>query len=290
MVRRKSRSELELAEIKLQSLRERRDAANAEAAAARQERDLLHARRKELQARVRELRDRRNEFAGEARAHRDVRNRLQSEAKGLIELKRESRGRVWASVAADLERLRSEALTLEMRQQTETLTLTEENELLDELKSTMRRVRELEGLKVEQDGAVAEIRELDAAIDERFRLAEEEHQLAVSLAAKADALHAEIQELAPQIATTGAEAGKKHEEFLAHRAKADELHASALGMREHVIAIRGEARAEQHEARRAIKDQSLAVQRALLDTRKLDDAAERAVQTILRGGRVEIKG
>lgn len=290
MVRRKSKSELELAEIKLQSLWERRDAINAEAAAARQERDLLHEQKKELAAQVRDRRARRNELVREIRAHREERNRLQAEAKQLIELKRKSRGRYRTSVAAELERLRSEARRLEMRQQTATLSLAEENKLLENLKSTFKAVRELEGLKAEQDGVVTEIRELDAAIDDRFRRAEAEHKLVVSLGAETDAVHAEIQEFVPQIARIAAEADKRHEEFVALREKADQLHASALEMRERMIAIRGERRAEMREARDAIRQQSVAVRRTLLDHRKLDEAAERAVQTLLHGGRVEIKG
>jgi len=42
MVRRKEKSELEQAEIKLESLIQRRDALNAQAAVSREERDLLH--------------------------------------------------------------------------------------------------------------------------------------------------------------------------------------------------------------------------------------------------------
>lgn len=290
MVRKKSSSEMEVAEIKLQSLRERRDALNALAASAREERDLLNEEKRQLGAKARDLRTRRSEFVREMRAHRGERNRLQAEARQLIELKRKSRGRGRTSVSSDLERLRSEARHMEMRQQTASLTLAEENKLLEDLKATLRAARELEALKAEQDAVSKEVRGLDAAIDDRFRRAEAEHQLVVSLGAQADAAHAEIEALVPQIAQIAAEADKKHAEFLALRAKADELHAKSLEMRERIITIRGEQRSEIRESREALRQQSIVVRRALLDDRKLDQAADEAVEKLLRGGRVEIKG
>lgn len=290
MVRRKSRSELELAEIRLQSLRERRDASSAGAAAARQERDLLHAERKRLMVAARDLRGRRADLVRERQVHRSERDRLQAEARRLIELKRTSRGRLQASPAADLERLRAKARGLEMRQQTASLSLPEENRLLEELKVTLRAARELESLRAEEEVAVENIRDLDVAIDDRFRRAEAEHRLVVSLGAQADVVRAELQTLLPQIETIGAEADKKHQEFLAFRAKADDLHAKAVEMRDRIITIRGERRSEAREAREAIRQHALEVQQALSEGRKLDEAADKAVQTLLRGGRVEIKG
>ena len=51
MVRRKEKSELEQAEIKLESLIQRRDALNAESAVSREERDLLHHQKPRAEAR-----------------------------------------------------------------------------------------------------------------------------------------------------------------------------------------------------------------------------------------------
>src|SRR5438552_18043685 len=88
MVRKKTSSELEQAEINLQSLMEKRDALNGEAQQARQERDLVHEKKREVGVRLRPLKDRRASFAAEARAHRDKREVLQAKVKYLIELKR----------------------------------------------------------------------------------------------------------------------------------------------------------------------------------------------------------
>src|SRR5881398_1410041 len=151
MVRKKTSSELEQAEIKLQSLMEKRDALNAEAQQARQERDLVHEKKREVGVRLRPLKDRRASFAAEARAHREKRDELQAKAKALIELKRKLRGSGHADVGAELRGFKRRVAAMEMRQQTASLTLGAENELLGELKASMKRLKQLEGLKAEQD-------------------------------------------------------------------------------------------------------------------------------------------
>src|SRR5438876_7331513 len=92
MVRKKTLSELEQAEIKLQSLFEKRDALNEEAQLLRQERDLVHEKKREAGAKLRELKDRRAAVAGVARRHGEKRDELQATAQDLIEMKRDRRG------------------------------------------------------------------------------------------------------------------------------------------------------------------------------------------------------
>jgi uncharacterized coiled-coil DUF342 family protein len=147
MVRKKTISELEQAEIKLQSLLERRDLLNAEAQQRRQERDLVHEKKREIGERLRPLKDRRASFAVEARGHRQKRDELQGKAKALIELKRRLRASGPADVGAELLALTRHVSQLEMRQQTASLTLSKENELIDELKNSMKRLKVLQGLK-----------------------------------------------------------------------------------------------------------------------------------------------
>src|SRR2546427_161750 len=167
MVRKKTLSELDQAEIKLQSLLEKRDALNQEAALLRQERDLVHETKREIGAKLRGLKDRRASFAGEARKHREKRDELQAKAKALIEMKRKLRGSGHADVGAELRALKRRVTAMEMRQQTASLTLSAENELLGELKDSMKRAkrseaREARTLLRQQNRAVR-----DALLDEK---------------------------------------------------------------------------------------------------------------------------
>ena len=211
MVRKKTLSELEQAEIKLESLLERRAALNEEAALLRQERDLVHEKKRELAPKLRDLKDRRADLAGKARSHRAKRDELQGKAKALIELKRKMRGSASGDVGAELRATKRRVSQMEMRQQTASLTLSEENELLGEIKRSMKRLVDLEALKADQDKIAKEVRDIDAGITELFQAAEKEHEAAVALSAEARAVHDDSLGLVREISALVFEGEEKHE-------------------------------------------------------------------------------
>ena len=290
MVRRKEKTELDQAEIKLESLIQKRDALNAEAAVFREERDLLNKQKKEIADQMRSLRAERDRLVDEMRAHRDQRNELQRKARELIELKRKVRGQLHGSISGEVDRLRKEVKGLEMRQQTMPLKLEEENALLDDLRDKLKELKSLEHLRSEQDKIGRAVRDLDGSITDLFRAADKEHELVVKLSDEAKARHEKIVDLVKQIAGLTADADKKHEEFVKIRTRADEFHQKAMEMRERVLGIRNEQRSEIREARNLLRQQNLTVRKELLDDRKLDRAAEEALQLLLKKGRVEMKG
>ncbi len=288
MVRKKTLSELQQAEIKLESLLEKRDALNQEAALARQERDMVHEKKRELSAKLREIKDRRGALAAQARAHRAKRDEFQGKAKALIELKRKLRSQSGLSASDELRRLKRQTQEMELKQQTASMTLAEENDLIDDIKEHLKRVKELQTLKDEQDKITKEVRDMDGTITDLFAKADAEHKLASDLSAQAQAVHQETLELVQAISALIVEGDAKHEAFLEARAKADETHAKVVEMREKVLSIRGAQRAEQRESRDALRDQNRSVRRALYDEKKLEEAADAAVKALLQKGRVEI--
>ncbi len=288
MVRKKTLSELQQAEIKLESLLEKRDALNHEAALARQERDMVHEKKRELSAKLREIKDRRGALAAEARAHRAKRDEFQGKAKALIEVKRKLRSQSGLSASDELRRLKRQTQEMELKQQTASLTLAEENDLIDDIKDHVKRVKELQTLKDEQDKITKEVRDMDGTITDLFARADAEHKLATELSAQAQAVHQETLELVQAISGLIVEGNAKHEAYLEARGKADEIHAKVVEMREKVLSIRGTQRAEQREARDALRDQNRSVRRALYDEKKLEEAADAAVKALLQKGRVEI--
>src|SRR5206468_117849 len=217
MVRKKTTSELEQAEIKLESLLQKRDMLNDEAQQMRQERDLVHEKKREVGERLRALQDRRASFAAEARAHREKRDALQGKAKALIELKRKLRTSGHTDVGAELRALTRRVSQMEMRQQTASLTVSKENELIDELKESMKRLKVLQGPKSDQDKVAKEVRDLDGGITDLFEAAEKEHAAAVALSGKARAVHEETVGLSREVAALVSDGNEKHEAYLAGR-------------------------------------------------------------------------
>ncbi|MFA5896114.1 MAG: hypothetical protein WC985_04340 [Thermoplasmata archaeon] len=288
MVRKKTRSELDQAEIRLESLLEKRDVFNQEAQLARQERDMVHDKKRELSAKLRELKDKRAAFASQARVHRAKRDEFQTKAKALIELRRKMRSHVGGSVTQELRNLKKQIQQMEMRQQTASLTLSEENDLIDELKEHLKRAKELESLKTEQDAISEEVKDLDSTITELFDRAEKDHQTALEFSAQAQAVHQETVELVSTISALAIEGNAKHEAYLEARAKADEIHAKVVEMRDKVLSIRGAKRAEARESRELLRTQNRSVRKVLYDEKKLEESADEALKALLQTGRVEI--
>jgi uncharacterized coiled-coil DUF342 family protein len=168
--------------------------------------------------------------------------------------------------------------------------LSEENELIDNLRATMRHIRELEKVKGQQDAVTMEVREMDSTIDDLFRSADTEHAQVVQLSRKANEIHDRITELVKNLAVLIAESNKKHEEYLETRAKADEVHQKIVEMRGKVLATREAEREEAREARQLLKQNRQDVRRNLYDEKKLDEFADQAVKALLRKGKVEIRG
>ena len=203
-------------------------------------------------------------------------------------MKRKLRGSGHADVGVELRALKRRVSQLDMRQQTASLTLSAENELLGELKDSMKRLKQLEILKADQDKIAKEIRDIDSGITEFFQAAEKEHEAAIALSEKARSVHEETVGIVHQISALIHDGNEKHEAFLAARDKADEVHAKVVEMREKVLSIRGAKRSEAREARTMLREQNRAVRDALLDEKKLDASADAALKALLEKGRVEI--
>jgi len=290
MVRKKTPTELERAEVKLRTILDKRDEFNEQANLVRQERDLLHQQRKDVAENMRGIRAKRDEFVKQMRAHKLVRNKLHQEARDLIDAKRSMRGKVTVGIGDDLKRLRKELDKMVMKQQTESMPIADENDLIDEMRVKYKELLELEKVEDENVKATKDVAEINREIDDLFMQADEEHKLVVQLSDEAQKLHEQVTEAFKTIAALSVEANKKHKEYIELREKADDCHQRAQEMRKTVLKTKEDERRERREARDLIKNQNLAVRRALTDEKKLEQAAEESLQALLKHGKVEIKG
>ncbi|HEQ79331.1 MAG TPA: hypothetical protein ENN76_03590, partial [Euryarchaeota archaeon] len=173
------KSELKSAEEKFQSLIEKRNELNDKARELREERDSLQEKRKELVEERKKVEETRNELNEKTKVFRKRRNELQARAKALIALKQNARKGQHLGIDKEMERLKSELRIAKMRQETAPMNLTEENALVKKIKEMTAELARLEKVAEEQDEISKDISNLDANIDELFKLADEEHQQVV---------------------------------------------------------------------------------------------------------------
>ena len=282
-------SDLRSAEEKFRALLNKRDDINAQAAVFRSERDSLNDEKRDVQEKVREERDGRDALVAEMRVHKDQRNDLQRQAKELIEFKRKLKGRPLGDLNEEIKALSKQINDLNLKQQTVPMALPEEKKLLDDLRAKMAELERVKVILSEQEKIVKEIHSIDQSIDELFRRADREHEEVVRLSKESQERHDRVTALMKDVAVLKGAADKNHAEFVKLREEADAVHQKAVEMRDKIIEIRRERRAAWKEEQDSIKAVNEATRKALDDERRKDQAAEEALELLLKKKKVEIR-
>ena len=288
MAVKKKIDELRSAEEKFQSLVTKRDELSQQAQAIRVERDALNDKKKELRGYLDELRDQRRSLSSKVGNHKKKRDDLQLKAKSMIAMKQKLRSGMNKEARMSLTDKKREMHRLEMEQQTIPVPIEEEAELVKKIKNLYKQISELEGLVKEQKEIQLSVQEIDDTIDEAFKLANSEHQHLMLYVNERREIDSKLDTVVNDIGIVIAAADKKHQEFLETRDAADAQHNKARDLRDKILEIRAEKRAERDEQRRDLAEVNASVRKELLDKDKLDKAADSALKQLLSKGKIEL--
>ena len=269
-MQKKKLTEIQSAELKLRALTDKRNDLNDQANAFRDQRNLLNVEKGKKIDEMVELRNVRGDNVRLMREHKKLRNEYQAQAKALLEAKKKRRKDIHPDLPSELAAKKANVKMLDLRQQTQAMSIADENELIDEIKGEMKEIHRLEKMKAEQDAVKGEVKKVSNDITELFALADEEHKKVVEYANKANEAHEKITTLMEETSHMIQEANKAQE------------------MRQKLMAQKREKYDEQRAARSDVINQNKAAREALLAKDKLDKAAEDALQTLLKKGKVEI--
>jgi uncharacterized coiled-coil DUF342 family protein len=288
MAVKKKIDELRSAEEKFQSLVTKRDELSQQAQAIRVERDALNDKKKELRGYLDDLRDQRRSLSSKVGNHKKKRDDLQLKAKSMIAMKQKLRSGMNKEARMSLTDKKREMHRLEMEQQTIPVPIEEEAELVKKIKNLYKQISELEGLVKEQKEIQLSVQEIDDTIDEAFKLANSEHQHLMLYVNERREIDSKLDTVVNDIGIVIAAADKKHQEFLETRDAADAQHNKARDLRDKILEIRAEKRAERDEQRRDLAEVNASVRKELLDKDKLDKAADSALKQLLSKGKIEL--
>lgn len=288
-MQKKEKSEIEGAEKRYSSLIEKRNEFNQKAREFAEARNALNDEKRRILNESKELREKRKALVKEMRQHKTRRNAYQDKAKALIEARKKRRkGMPAGGVGKEIEARKAEMKYIEMRQQTVPMSVQEENQLLDDLKTKLKDLERLESAKEEEDAILKEVKKVDASITELFEMADEEHKKVVKLSKQINEIHDQITTMTSSLGHLNAESNKNHEGFLAMKEKADHYHKKSLEMREKLMAIKNERREEVRAGRKMVSDHNRAVKKNLESPESRDKAADEALEQLLKKGKVEI--
>lgn len=273
---------------KFNNLLDQRNEYNELAKKAREERDLLNESRREKSGELevhKAARDAANEVM---RQHKELRNAYQDQAKALIAEKKGKSGNIERSLPLQVRKLRNDMQALMEQQQTTILAPSKEKVLVEKIRDLWLELKAKEGELLKQKAVEVDLGDADSTIDTYFAKADEEHGKAVAALKEASVHHEKFIAGVKEIRVLVSEANKRHAEFVAYKQKADECHHKAMELREKVMAVRNERKAEYDARRKEVQEVNQTARRNVADPRAIDQYKEKALDQLKKGGKITL--
>jgi len=284
----KKRSAVESAENRHQAHIEKRNELNTIAKVLREERDLINERKKATAANVSDLKDQRNVMVGVRKEHIKLRNHYQGQAKELIAQKKDRTKKIYPSLPREVEARKAELQMLDQRQQTSSLSIDKERDLIDTIRKKREELTEIEKQLTEQSTLNEEVGEMDGSIDELFKKGDEQHAKVVDLSKKINDLHDRMSAMVEELSIMNNESDKKHEGYLKVRERADHYHKKAQEMRQKIITMKREKTAPEREARAEIKKSNIETQKYFEDKKVIEKHKDEDLDKLKKGRKIEL--
>lgn len=288
MARKKTKTELEVAELRFRSLIEKRNDLNRQASVVMDDIDKIRKRKNTILDDLKDLKEEKAKLHDQIKRHKNKRDEFQRKAKELIAVKKSKRGKVSGDFDRELRDMDRRIKDMERRQETTFMTLAEENELLDQLRDNVKERKELEDVVEEQKSILSEVKDIDLSIDELFKIANEEHEKIVKIFPKVDALNKKMQGEFKKVGIFLLDIKKKREVFIDLKTKADGYHKKASEMREKILTIKKATKKDIMAARKTIKDHNVRVKKLLDDEKNLAKKADEALESLMKKGKIEL--
>ncbi len=279
--------DLSNSEKRLTALFEKRDHFNDESKVIREMRDDLHLRRKRILDQLSDLRDKKGQLLEEMKAAKARRDLYNQKARNLRGVRKEP-GNKETIFYEDINTIDRDLKKLEEEYQTRSHSLEKERGIVKAIDEKRRKLKELKAKEPEFKAERVQAETADDEIKEYRKLADQEHQKVQEIFEKLRDLNDQLDEFRPSLDHLRSEADKRHEEYLKVRKQADSYHQKATELREKVLQLRGERDRIRRESKVVIDEQNKMVSRSLDDEGKLDEAAEKAVEMLLKKGKISL--
>jgi uncharacterized coiled-coil DUF342 family protein len=273
---------------KFNGMLDQRNQFNDLARAAREGRDQLNEQRRQKALEIEENKKARDAANEEMRVHKELRNAYQDQAKALIGQKKGKAGAIERSLPLTVRKLRNDLQAMVEQQQTTTLTIAKERVLVEKIAETWKELKGKEAELAKQKAVEVELTGTDNDIDSLFAKADEEHAIVTQHMKVAQEHHEKFIAAVKEVRVLVGEANKKHDEFVARKQKADGLHQKAMELREKVMQIRGERKAEYDARRKEIQEVNQVARRNVSDPRAIERAKEDAFEQLKKGGKITL--
>ncbi len=272
---------------KFHGLLDQRNAMNDQGREARDARNLLNDQRREKSEELQKHKEARDEANKKMREHKERRNAYQDQAKALIAQKQGKKGAMERSLPLQVRKLKNEIENMMERQETQVMTVEKERDLVDNVRKMRHELEGLEEQLKQQQAVKVNLDDTDVAIDQLFKEADLEHERVQEFNTVARDHHDKFVAALKEIRMISKEADSKHQEFIAIRKKADEYHNKAMELREKIVEVRGERKAEYDRRKGEIREVNQRASR-VNDPKAIEKANQSALEDLKKGGKITL--
>ena len=277
---------IENAEKKYRELIEQRDKLNDESKLIRDERDNINKIKKELLENIKKEKELRDKLVAEMKIHKQLRDECHKKAKELIKDRKQRKGIIKFDIQEQLIDIRERYQELELKQQTEPMSIKKEKKLIEEIRKCKNEWEKLENEVKEQEKTSIEISEIGKGIDELFKKADAEHQEVIRLAKDAQIHHENMNKMFIETSHLINEPNKKHKEYLVVRAEGEKLHKKIVEMRTTIIAYRKELWLKRAEEKKILDDHKKSVKIILENKKEIEKKIDETIEQLKTKGKV----
>ncbi|MCK5547578.1 MAG: hypothetical protein KAI64_01085, partial [Thermoplasmata archaeon] len=238
MTRKKTKTELDVAELKYKLHIDRRNDFNDKASAIKNDMEKLRDKKNKILDDLMELKEKKNAIHERIQNHKKRRDECHKRAKGLLQVKKSKRGKVTGDISRQLGDLDGRIKQMERKQETTSMSLKVEAELLDELRKEVKEKEGLVEILEEQKVVLKEVKNIDMSIDELFKAANEEHEEIVKLFPKAKKFNEKMSKEFKKVRAYLDQVEKKRLVFVEMRKKADYHHEKVMEMRDKILTMK----------------------------------------------------
>lgn len=283
-----SRAQLENLQKKYDVFVQRRNELNDSGRQLRQERDLLHEARKQFKSTMDSNKAKRDALNDKMREAKARRNEFQAQAKALIASRQAKGGDVSQSIPLQARQLEKQIRDMETKQQTQAHSIEAERNLVKAIKAKGMELAELRTKLTANKELKVDLDNIDQSIDDLFKKADEAHQEVQAFYKEAAKHHDEFVKAVEESRVLTREANEKHQAFIESRERANEQHAKAMELREAMMGLRGERRAEYEARKNELRDYNDGVRKAVADPVTLAAKADDDLQALKKGGKISL--
>lgn len=273
---------------KFNGLLDQRNAFNDLARKAADERNQLNEQRREMAAGIDAHKTARDAANEEMRKHKELRNAFQDQAKALIAQKKGKAGGLERSLPLMVRKLRNDLQGKIELQQTTTLTVAKERVLVEEISAIWKELKEKEAELKKQQSVAVELSGQDSDIDALFAKADAEHEEVLKHQKVAQEHHEKFIHAVKETRVLVNEANTKHAEFVACKTKADEMHNKAMELREKVMSIRNDRKAQFDAQRQEVREVNQVARRNVADPKAIERHNDSLLEQMKKGGKISL--